>query len=238
MRSQSLQVEFGATNIPFELCFADRKTLAIEVNPDRSVVVVAPNGTAQADVFQRVKKKAPWIRKQQNHFAQYLPTESPRKFVSGETHRYLGRKYLLKTFKLDSKTLKLSRGLMNMYLPEPRNSDAIKRVLELWYRERASVVFRELLRLSSERLSHERLVPPEMQIRRMKSRWGSCTKTGRILLNIELIKAPKRCIEYVILHELCHLIEFNHSSGFYRLLTRVMPDWPDRKQKLDRVFVV
>jgi predicted metal-dependent hydrolase len=236
--SKQLNVEFGATTIPFDLCFSDRKTLAIEVNPDKSVVVVAPKGTPLKIVRQRVKKRSAWIRKQQLDFVKYLPTEPPRKFVSGETHLYLGRKYRLKTFKDESTSVKLSRGQISLSLLQNRDSEAIKGLLESWYRTKAQVVFQEVLERCLEIMRRLQIETPSLQIRKMKTRWGSCTKSGKILLNLELIKAPKKCIEYVVTHELCHLVEFNHGKNFYKLLTRTMPDWLERKRKLDKVFLL
>jgi hypothetical protein len=76
---------------------------------------------------------------------------------------------------------------------------------------------------------------PEVKIKRLKKKWGSCSKQGKITLNSELVKAPKGCIEYVINHELCHLVEHNHSSAFYELQEKTMPDWEKRKNKLEKI---
>ena len=236
MSSKALKIDFGATTIPFNLCFSDRKTLAIEVNPDKSVVVVAPVGTPREVILQRVKRRSAWITKQQVEFGKYLPTELPRKFVSGETHLYLGRKYRLKTRKDSEQSVKLSRGQILLSLHNNRNSEAVRTLLESWYWERAHAVFQKVFEDCLESMPITEV--PSMQIRKMKTRWGSCTKSGKVLLNLELIKAPKKCIEYVSIHELCHLIEFNHGKNFYKLLTKTMPDWPERKRKLDRVFSI
>jgi predicted metal-dependent hydrolase len=82
-----------------------------------------------------------------------------------------------------------------------------------------------------ERLGHSL---PKVVVRQMRSRWGSCTARGKITLNLKLVMVPRQLIDYVIVHELCHLAEHNHSKGFYTLLSRVMPDWEERREKLER----
>ena len=127
----------------------------------------------------------------------------------------------------------MSRGQINIYVTDPSQSGRIKMLVVNWFRQRAEIVFRELfdaMRLHAER---HNIVVECFELRRMKNRWGSCTHDGRILLNPELIIAPKSCIEYVIVHELCHLKEHNHSQAFYSLLQTLMPDWQQRRERLN-----
>lgn len=98
---------------------------------------------------------------------------------------------------------------------------------------RVKAVFQERLEACYPRVARFKVAYPALVVRRMKSRWGSCTAAGKITLNLKLIQMPKECIDYVVVHELCHLKEHNHSPAFYALLGKVMPDWEERKQKLN-----
>ena len=124
-----------------------------------------------------------------------------------------------------------------MTVPEPAEMDAVRRQVLEWYRKRAQVIFPARLALCLNSARSLNLSPPPLVIRHMTKRWGSCTKGGTILLNTELVRVPVHCIDYVITHELCHLVVHGHNSEFYRLLDRVMPDWKARKQRLDGAVV-
>lgn len=108
-------------------------------------------------------------------------------------------------------------------------------MLEGWYRQRAEKVFQERLDVCQARAKRESITATGLTIRKMKTRWGSCSKTGRILLNLELMQAPKECIDYVIMHELCHLKEHHHGPKFWQLLKKLMPDYESRKKRLDLI---
>lgn len=108
----------------------------------------------------------------------------------------------------------------------------IKGMIDSWYQYRAKVIFQERLHAMLPRATKEKGIP-SFRIMTMKKQWGSCSKQGQLMLNPHLVKASKECIDYVILHELCHIAEHNHSEKFWRLLTQVMPNWKEVKAKLD-----
>ena len=119
---------------------------------------------------------------------------------------------------------------------ENRGSRSYKKSLDSWYRSRADEVFNKYLSISLKVAKrHGVKTKPKLMIRDMRTRWGSCSNSGRVTLNLKLIQAPVHCIEYVIMHELCHLVHLNHSSEFYNLLNVCMPDWKKRKKILKRV---
>jgi hypothetical protein len=105
--------------------------------------------------------------------------------------------------------------------------------LKEWYRNKAAKIFFDVLNSSFPKFSNYKIPFPVIQIRFMPKRWGSCTPSGKIILNPELIKAPKASIEYVITHELCHLIHPNHTKSFFNLQQKLMPDWKKWKQRLE-----
>ncbi len=233
----SRKLQYGRKRIEYQLQYSSRRTLGIDVNPDLSVVVTAPDGSDDHVVEQKVEKRAAWIIQQQRFFENFLPAIPPRKFVSGEAHRYLGRQYRLRIYQGSDESVKMSRGQLVVTLKDRRNNKRVRTLVQRWFRNRADVVFQELFDQVAERAKRYGIEADSFQIRKMKTRWGSCTKDGIILLNSELIAAPKICIEYVIVHELCHLKEYNHGSEFYSLLKKLMPDWEKRRERLNRCVV-
>ncbi len=234
---REMTIQYGRKRIEFQLLYSSRKTLAIDVNPDLSVVVTAPKDVDDAAVEQKLHKRAAWIVQQQRFFENYLPPIPPRRYVSGESHRYLGRQYRLRVHSGEDEAVKMSRGEINVYLTDPSKKTRIKTLVIGWFRHRALVVFQEIFDDMLAKSERHGITAGNFEIRRMKNRWGSCTKEGRILLNPELIVAPKQCIEYVIVHELCHLKEHNHGPSFYRLLQSLMPDWEQRRERLNSCLV-
>lgn len=234
MATNLLSVAYGNSEISFHLNFKNRKTLAIHVYPDCSVVVDAPMETPLDKIKGKVMKRAKWIRKQQRYFDRYPPALPARKYVSGEAFRYLGRQHSLRVERGIVNEVKLLRGRLHVsstYL----KPEQIKELVDSWYRDRALTIFADRFSACLEHVQNKIGVEHEgtFKLRAMKTRWGSCSKNHQITLNPELIAAPKECIDYVITHELCHISEHNHSQAFYRLLTKVMPDWEMRKDKLE-----
>lgn len=227
------EVSFGKQRISYSLKFRDRERLAISVHPDRTVSVVAPMGRSVEEVTGRVQKRAGWIVKQRMHFDQFHPLTPPRRFVSGETHLYLGRQYRLKLIESKDSVVKLVGRFLLVKSPNRDEAGIVSQLLDDWYVDHARKVFARRLEACLESARSLNLPMPEAVVRKMSKRWGSCTKTGRILLNRELVKTPLHCVDYVIMHELCHLKIHDHSPRFYRLLSRCMPDWEKRKKRLE-----
>lgn len=226
-------VEYGEQQIFFDLEFRERKTVAIEVNPDATVVVKAPLGTSIEAVRAVVEKRSRWIVKNQAYFEQFLPQTPPREYVIGETHLYLGRKYQLKFVVQEKEEVKIIGGHLVVYGRE-QSSAYIKAALGAWYYKRALKKLDEAYKQVYPLFKSYGISQPSVKLMRMKNRWGSCTVTDIIRLNPELIKVSMKCIEYVLIHELCHLIEKNHSKRFYELMSVIMPDWQRWKLKLEK----
>lgn len=237
MKQAHYNVEYGHSVINFALQFSDRKTVAICVQPDCQVIVSAPEGADLSRIQVLVHKRARWIQKQQLYFQQFLPRTPARSYVSGETHLYLGRQYRIKLVIANKPLFKLFGGHLIIHLPEPSLPDNVEEILYCWYRQRAEQKFRERFKLCLSKFPKKpSIVMPadqELHIRKMKSRWGSYAPSGRLTLNLELIKAPIECIDYVIAHELCHAVYPHHGPKFYRLLETVMPDYLTRKSRLE-----
>jgi predicted metal-dependent hydrolase len=226
-------VTWGTIEIPYRYLFSRRKTLAISVHPDLSVTVKAPDGTGIETIREYVRRRGGWISKAWRGFEPYLPKQPPRRYVSGETHRYLGRQYRLKAIQGETEAVKCLRGYFWVTSKDEPAPERVKTLLESWYRVHAEVVFEERLRACHKRAAREGILLPSMMIRRMTGRWGSFSSAGRITLNIALIQAPKECIDYVIMHELCHFKAKHHGPFFWKLLYRLIPDFEERRAKLN-----
>lgn len=227
-------IEYGTTQIEFEVVYTEREDVAIHVYPDCSVMVEAPDESDLDAIKSKVQKRAKWIFKQQRLFEDYETTEPNSMYVSGETYYYLGRRYRLKVIQDDFERVKFNRGRIFLYVKNPNSWHDKYNLMKDWYLARAKFIFRERLNKCYQRVQSLDIPFPEMQIRSMKSQWGSCTPAGKIILNIKLIKLPKKLIDYVILHELCHLKEHNHSKSFYQLLEQTLPNWSELRRELNQ----
>lgn len=225
-------IQYGSTEIGFSIVWKPRKSLVIEVYPDLKVVVKAPIATSLSVIKNTVLKRSRWIIKQWNYFDQFLPRTPEREYVSGESHLYLGRKYLLKVVDGTEEHVKLTGGRFIVVNKEPLDSLRTKQLLSSWYMNHATKKFEAVFIEALQNFKFSEM--PEFKIRRMKNRWGSCSSTGVISLNPEIIKAPTKCIEYVILHELCHVVHPDHSKSFYSHLESLMPDWKRWKLRLEQ----
>ena len=225
-------LNYGDTIISYALQFTDRKSLEISVYPDGAVVVKAPMIAALADVEAKIKKRARWIRKQLRYFAQFEPRTPPRKFVGGESHLYLGRSYRLKITSSDNDQV-LLKGKFFLISTTDACAKHIAELLQAWYLDKAAQYFAKVFDNCWIGFQKHGASKPTLRIAHMKNRWGSLSRKATLTLNPELIKAPRECIEYVVIHELCHLLHHNHGPEFQHLLERSLPDWMNRKHKLE-----
>ncbi|EIY5471570.1 MULTISPECIES: M48 family metallopeptidase [Klebsiella] len=207
--------------------------ILIKVHPDCRVVVSAPQDTDDQQVLNAVEKRGRWIYQQLRDFRKQLEYITPRQYISGESHYYLGKQYMLKVIVAPSDTqgVKMLRGKLEVTL-RYKSAEKVLQLLTDWYKARAREVFAKRLSAMLEQALWVSDSPP-LRILTMQTQWGSCSPNGRVTLNPNLVKAPRECIDYVILHELCHLAEHNHSERFYRLMGQVMPDWEKTKKRLD-----
>lgn len=226
-------IQFGSRTIDFRLEYSDRKSLGITVTPEMEVLVKAPLDTTLEKVKEKIRKKAPWIIKQQSFFLSFQPKTPKRKYVSGETHLYLGRQYRLQIQIGIEESVKLKGKFIEVTTHDKSRSKAL---VNNWYLKHAQTQFQAIAAPLIEKFKKYGVEPSEIVLRDMPTRWGSCTPKGKIILNPELIKAPKGCIEYVIIHELCHLIHFDHTKKFFELQEKEMKNWQSWKIKLEKIL--
>jgi predicted metal-dependent hydrolase len=213
-------------------CSRRRRTLGISVRPDLSVLVRAPYGTSRDKVRAFLLEHAGWIVRTQQRLGRQGHSE-PLNYRSGETHHYAGRHYRLEVNQgqRDSVTC-LSDRLVVTVRQEP-SEEKTKKLLDAWYRARADILFHERLTVCHRWAASEGIPLPTLMIRKMRTRWGSYSSKGRVTLNLLLALVPIECLDYVILHELCHYKVGRHGPRFWGLLKRLMPDCEERKRTLN-----
>ena len=230
-------IAFGTRKITYNLHQQDRKRMRIVVSPELTVDVFAPASANEEQIEAAVMKKAAWIAGKLDALERYHPLPAPKKYISGETLVYLGRQYRLKVENGHEQPAKLVGRFLKVWVQNKKNTQGIKNTVDAWYRKRAHETLGRYMEKCYAIASRHGVHEPVLMIRTMRRRWGSCSPKGRITLNLTLVKAPVHCIEYVIMHELCHLKFHNHSKAFYSLLTRCQPDWRHRKEILDNVII-
>lgn len=241
-QSKQEQLLVGNQVISYTLTYANRKTVGITVRVDQSVELRVPRGSDPAAITEIVRKRAAWILRQQQKFAQLPPKQPPRRFTHGETHRFLGCPIQLKVepwagTKPVREQVKLEQSMLCVWVKNPQEQKRVQTLVERWYRKQAEIIFARRLHIYLPLFRQYSISMPDLTIRRMKARWGSCSTNGTITLNLKLIQVEERLIDYVIVHELCHLIEHNHSKRFYALLDRMLPDWRERRQCLNQAEI-
>lgn len=226
-------------SIEFELHRKNVKNVNVNVKPDMSVMVSAGHDVPLEFIKAFIQRRGSWILKTVNHFKQVEPEpHSPREYVSGESFTYLGKQVRLKVYKSDNDQVKYMRGFLELHTQDPTSLKRKRSLVKRWFQARTETVFHESLQTVYPQVQKYGITQPKIMIQPLKARWGSCIKDRRlILLNSELIKAPKYCIQYVILHELLHFKYPYHDHEFYEFLTAFMPDWKARKAILDEEIV-
>lgn len=208
----------------------DIKNITLKVKPTCDVVLTVPLKTDEKYIEYILKKRNKWISKKIDFFKSNNKIEN-KEYVSGESFKYLGKSYRLKIIESNEEEVKLLGAYIQIFIKNKMDLKKKEKLLNDWYIKRAENYFEKIvenyLPIVKKEVKH-------IRIRQMKTRWGSCNPSkSYINLNSELIKKSKSSIEYVIFHELAHLIHPNHSKEFYNYLNTYMPDWKKRKEKLE-----
>ncbi|TPE46975.1 M48 family metallopeptidase [Maribrevibacterium harenarium] len=226
------KVEIGS--IAMQLNRKAIKNLHISVlPPDGRVRVSAPEAMTETAIRMAVISRIPWIKKQQSDFANQ-PRQSDREMVSGECHYLWGRRYRLNLIERSGKhEIKLGRGRLHLYVNPATRLENKALVLNSYYRDALKARIAELLPVWEEKIG---VTASDWGVKKMKTKWGSCNaQAKRIWLNLELAKKPPECLEYILVHELVHLLERNHNEQFKAHMDRLLPDWRERRTLLNRM---
>jgi predicted metal-dependent hydrolase len=197
------------------------------------VHVTAPLDAVDDEIHERVCRKGGWISAQLEDFEQYRPRTPPRQYISGETHLLRGVQYRLRIHLRQAARIFVSGDRIVLETPHAESLTHKAALLNHFYRLEAHQDFPLRLQQLTPLFASEGMNAPKLVIREMTKRWGSYTPNGNLVLNLDLIRAPVQCIDYVIVHELAHAFEPDHGPRWRRLMDKVMPDWRERKQRLE-----
>lgn len=217
----------NGSEIRYELKRSHRRSVSAHIRRDGVIEVKAPLLYRESDMLAFLNQHRRWIF---NHLDRLQNADNQqKKYVSGEIHHYLGEKYTLQVVESNTNSVKIEG---NSLIVNSKSPEIVEKLLNNWYKNQAKTVFSELLSPIIGKFRKYNVAPTKIGIRDMRSRWGSCSRKGHISLNLQLIKLPENCIRQVMIHEMCHLVYFDHQAGFYALMTEMMPDWKLWKKQL------
>lgn len=220
-------------NIPinFEIEYKKRKTFAIEIIPPNKIKVKSPRGISKSKIEELVHSKANWIIKKLEEFKDIEHMQIERRFVDGEIFMYLGKEYILKITQ-DKNLKKAEVSICNefIHVKTPKiEIEIIKKIMIEWYKIECDKKIRERIEVYGQKLGE---MPRIIKVKEQKRRWGTCTSRRDVLFNWKCIMAPIDVIDYIVVHELCHLVHMNHSANFWSLVKSNFPHYEEKKQWL------
>ncbi len=220
-------------NFDYKVIKTDRRRTASIAVKDSAVLVTVPRTLSKDKVYEIVAKKKKWIQNKLNYYEQTQNLSKDKEYISGECFAYLGRNYRLKVLTGKLNGVQFRNGKLVVHIPKDysksKRERTVKRLLEQWYHERALVKLQE----KTHRLARKVGVKPKsMTIKPYKGRWGGCNSKQELFFNWKIIIAPNRIVDYVVTHELVHLIHHDHSKSYWKRLKSVFPDYEDCKEWL------
>ncbi|AAK78309.1 SprT family zinc-dependent metalloprotease [Clostridium acetobutylicum] len=231
----AMNIEYMNQKVEFSLVRKERKSIKISVNRDFTIEVIAPFNVAEEEIKNVVYKKMKWIIKQMKRMENIIDINEEIKYSDGDAFYIFGTPYRLIVKKGIKNKMRIFGENVYMYIKEKDNYEYKKNYAEKWYKKIAAIeleyLYNEKYKIFDEIYDEK----PKLCIRKMKSKWGSYSPAdNKVVLNTQLVKIPKTCIEYVIIHELCHVKFRNHRKEFYNYVNNFMPDWKLKKESLDR----
>lgn len=236
MNNIKLTYPFGEYSV--QVVEKNIKNVHLKVFRDFSIVISAPIGIAEEWVNNFVDDKYGWIGKQLEKYRVSSGYNNLTDLKSGSSTQFLGKDLRVFITASDKNEVQLNDNKVSIFLKDINNKEKENKIFSQWWRESAQRVYEEIVDEWMPIFKRHGVEKPCICIRKMKTLWGSCSKKlGKITFNEYLLKADRRCIEYVVLHELTHLIYNAHNKDFYDFLTIYMPDWKERKKRLDMEIV-
>lgn len=231
MKSEHMTFEYGTQTVDFHVKRTNRKTIEIGVEAPGIVNVVAPQRLSDDMLLLHVKKKAKWIVGKLFEIKEIGHLRAEKEFVNGEAFLYLGRCYSLQ-LELDetlkNPVTKLYQGKLLILTPT-KNEEALKQSIELWYREKT---YEKVIEKVHYFQPYFEMKPQEIKVKEQKKRWASCSSQRHLNFNWRCAMAPSWVLDYIVLHEMCHMVHMNHSKDFWILVEQIMPDYKKRQQWL------
>ena len=226
-----LGFKYGTREINFNLIYRNRKTMSIEVEPNGEINVISPMGINEDTIIEKVKSRATWIVQKQYETKFISDTKIEREAVSGESFMYLGRNYTLDVVldeSIESIDVKLYRGkfIVRTYT---KDEQKIKEALKKWYKDKTLSKVKERINYYQGYFKDE---VQGVKVKEQKKRWASCTSKNELLFNLRCVMAPSNVLDYIVVHEMCHMEYKDHSKIFWDRLCSVLPDYDVRRKWL------
>ncbi|EMM72611.1 PF01863 family protein [Leptospira weilii str. 2006001855] len=231
-------LSYGSDTFKVGIRFDSFNEMILTVYPDLQIEARFPKDTKISEIEKKLSKRKHWIQKQIHYFEKFLPRQPARRYISGETHIYLGKQYILKLKQGTRSNVELARNQLIITSKFSEKPESVEKILNAWYNNQAKILITQRFKFLLVMLKKYKVQTPKLKFRKMQKRWGSCSREGVILLNTELVKTPITCIDYVIVHEFCHLKFPKHDLRFYKMLNDLLPDWEYRKDRLERSLFI
>ena len=217
----------SALDFQVEIIKTNRKKSASIQLIDGQVRVRAPRSLSDKRIDDLIKKRIPWIKEKLEEYAK-RPKAIEKKYIDGEIFSYLGKNYVLRIIESNKACVKLKNGCFVVTIPKNKvdKADQVQALLADWFRAHANKYLQARTDKFAEIIG---VSPTSVSIKNYKARWGSCTINGAIDYNWKIIQAPKKVIDYIVVHELCHLIEHNHSPKYWSCVEKFMPNSKESK---------
>lgn len=229
-------ISYCGLRMEYQLIKKDVKNINIRITEDGEISVSAPIRVAAKVIDEYVESKAEWIFRKMGDVERRRESLPDDGFYDGKTIYYLGKEYILRLEKGRKFEVEMTDDEIIVYSRE--GDENLKPKYISWLMEKSQPIFDDSITRMMELLKEYNIEKPEFYVRNMKSRWGSCNNDKkRIGLNVQLMKADTGCIDKVVLHELIHFICFDHSKDFYDIMDKFMPDWRERKQRLETEYL-
>ena len=231
-----LVLETAGRKIPLHIERGAGRRLRITVLSDGRVRVIVPRRIGLDQVMAFAREKAAWIERTVRKVESYTRLHSPEKSAETGLISILGQSFPLKIEAGRGRRAAFVDGVLVVPAADPADEEAVRRRVEAWLKRRAEQIFGIVLKqaLSGPAAAHG-ISAPTWSVRWMKRRWGSCGRDGRVVFNIRLVQTPLPLVEYVVVHELCHLKHHHHGKTFYALLAKCLPDWKERRKALNAI---
>ncbi|WP_245592121.1 M48 family metallopeptidase [Clostridiisalibacter paucivorans] len=226
-----MKFQYGTKTIEFEVEYRDRKTLEIGIEPPDNIKVKAPKIATEEYILRVVKSKAKWITRKLFEFKDVEYIRRKKEYVNGESFMYLGRNYALQIIMNKDIKESITRLYQGKFYIETntKNQDKLRQSMERWYREKT-------LEKAIERIQYYKsyfdLTPNVVRVKEQKKRWASCSSKRNLNFNWRCSMAPSNVLDYIVVHEMCHMVHFNHSKAFWNLVGKIIPDYKERKEWL------
>ena len=229
-------LQLGMLSLPIEVTFMERRSVSLRIDSNEDIIRMrVPFQISFDDSIDFANSKGSWILRKLNEREKRKESHIAREYCDNSTHLFLGEEFRLKLNISRSRACnEVEDGVLVLNVS---SEVAVSSKLKKWYSSMADSTFPDIISpVIVAFLKRYGKSPNLLEYKYVKTYWGVCTSNGVIRLNIELLRAPHSCIEYIIAHELCHLVHQNHSVRFYSLLTEFMPDWKERKILLDKTI--